>query len=71
MLFIASEANAGTQPKAYVIDVREEISPGMARKLGKALDAAIAQKVDLVILNMNTYGGLLDAADTMRTRLMN
>ncbi|MFM7823153.1 MAG: NfeD family protein, partial [Bacteroidota bacterium] len=23
------------------------------------------------ILNMNTYGGLLDAADTMRTRLMN
>ncbi|MFM7177523.1 MAG: NfeD family protein [Bacteroidota bacterium] len=71
MLFIASEANAGTQPKAYVIDVREEISPGMARKLGKALDEAQAQKVDLVILNMNTYGGLLDAADTMRTRLMN
>ncbi|MFM8917985.1 MAG: hypothetical protein ACKOGP_09620, partial [Bacteroidota bacterium] len=71
MLFIALDANAGTPPKAYVIDVREEISPGMARKLGKALDEAQAQKVDLVILNMNTYGGLLDAADTMRTRLMN
>ncbi|MGR6086974.1 MAG: NfeD family protein [Arcticibacter sp.] len=71
MLFCAFVVNAGTSPKAYVIDVREEISPGMARKLGKALDEAQAQKVDLVILNMNTYGGLLDAADTMRTRLMN
>ena len=71
MLFCVFVAMADTPPKAYVINVREEISPGMARKLGKALDEAQAQKVDLVILNMNTYGGLLDAADTMRTRLMN
>lgn len=71
MLMSAFAANAGTPSKVYVIDVREEISPGMARKLGKALDEAQAQKADLVILNMNTYGGLLDAADTMRTRLMN
>ncbi|MFN5224011.1 MAG: NfeD family protein [Bacteroidota bacterium] len=71
MVFCAFVARAGESPKAYVIDVREEISPGMARKLGKALDEAQAQKVDLVILNMNTYGGLLDAADSMRTRLMN
>lgn len=71
MVFCAFVARAGELPKTYVIDVREEISPGMARKLGKALDEAQAQKVDLVILNMNTYGGLLDAADTMRTRLMN
>lgn len=71
MLFCVFVAKAETSPKAYVINVREEISPGMARKLGKALDEAQAQKVDLVILNMNTYGGLLDAADTMRTRLMN
>ncbi len=71
ILISAFAANAGMPSKVYVIDVREEISPGMARKLGKALDEAQAQKVDLVILNMNTYGGLLDAADTMRTRLMN
>lgn len=62
-----------TQPsyKVYVVDIREEISPGMARKLGKALDEAISQKVDLVVLRINTYGGLLESADTMRTRLLN
>lgn len=62
---------AQTSSKVYVIDIREEISPGMARKLGKALDEALASKADLVILRINTYGGLLESADTMRTRLLN
>lgn len=56
--------------KVHVIEVREEITPGMARKLGRGLDEAVASKADLVILHINTYGGMLDAADSMRTRLL-
>ncbi len=55
----------------YKVEIREEIGPGAARKLGKALDEASAMKADLVILHLNTYGGMLDAADSMRTRLLN
>ncbi len=55
----------------YKIDVREEIGPGIARKMGAALNEALFLKADLVILHMNTYGGLLDAADSIRTRLIN
>ncbi len=55
----------------YKIDVREEIGPGIARKMSAALDEAQKVGADLVILHMNTYGGLLDAADSIRTRLLN
>lgn len=55
----------------YKIDVREEIGPGIARKMGTALNEALFLKADLVILHMNTYGGMLDAADSIRTRLIN
>jgi membrane-bound serine protease (ClpP class) len=72
MVFLLSLPVLAQPPsKVYVVDIREEISPGMARKLGKALDEAIASKVDLVVLRINTYGGLLESADTMRTRLLN
>lgn len=39
--------------------------------MGAALNEAQMLKADLVILQMNTYGGLLDAADSTRTRLLN
>jgi len=55
----------------YRVEIREEIGPGAARKLGKALDEATAMNADLVVLHLNTYGGMLDAADSMRTRLLN
>jgi len=55
----------------YKIDVREEIGPGMARKMSAALNIAQQKKADLVIIHLNTYGGMLDAADSIRTRLLN
>lgn len=69
-LFLPSLAQTPAK-KVYVIEVREDITPGMARKLGRGLDEAVAAKADVVVLHINTYGGLLDAADSMRTRLLN
>ncbi len=57
--------------KVFRIEIRDEIGPGSARKLGKALDAAIDSGAALIILELNTYGGMLESADTMRTRLLN
>ncbi len=61
----------GTKVKVYQLDIRDEISKGMSRQVGHALAEAQAMKADLLLINMNTYGGLLDAADSIRTGLLN
>ncbi len=55
----------------YTINIREEISPGMARKVSAALKEAHDKKAGLILIHLNTYGGMLDAADSIRTRLLN
>lgn len=66
-----SRAQTDTVSLVYRVEIREEIGPGAARTLGKALDEAKSLNARLVILHLNTYGGMLDAADSMRTRLLN
>ena len=55
----------------YTIPVREEITPGMARKFSKAMQEARTLGADLIVLHVNTYGGMLDAADSIRTAVLN
>jgi len=61
----------GKPVKVYRLNIREEISKGMARQVSKAVDEAVGMKADLLLIDMNTYGGMLDAADSIRTRLLN
>lgn len=70
-IFVCGAAPAKSQPVVYRIDIRDEISPGMARLVSKGLKEATHLKADYILLEMNTYGGLLDAADSIRTRLLN
>ena len=59
-----------TKAKVYIFNVDEEIAPPVVRRMGKAFAQAKEEKVDLIVLHMNTYGGELSAADTMRTRIL-
>ena len=72
--FLLTNANAQSldslKTKVYVFNVDEEIAPPVVRRMGKAFAQAKEEKVDLIVLHMNTYGGELSAADTMRTRVM-
>lgn len=52
-------------------DMKEEIAPAMWRKTQKAFEAAEMQKADLIIIHMNTYGGMVVSADSIRTRILN
>lgn len=54
----------------YQVDIRESIGPSALRKLKKAFDEAPKVNASYLLVNLNTYGGLLDAADSMRTRLL-
>ena len=72
LLFLNSFAQESdtTKSKVYIFDVNEEIAPPVVRRMGKAFAQAKEEKVDLIMLHMNTYGGELSAADTMRTRIL-
>lgn len=54
----------------YTFQIREMIAPGAFRTVSKAVDEAEEINADYIILELNTYGGLVDAADSIRTKLM-
>lgn len=62
---------ADTPAKVYVFPIREDIMPATVRLTDKCLDEALEEGADYVIIDMNTYGGLVDAADKIRTRILN
>ncbi len=54
----------------YQFDIMEEIAPPIWRLTRKALDEALELKADLIIIHLNTYGGMLESADSIRTALL-
>lgn len=54
----------------YKFDIKEEIAPPVQRKTQEAFDEAHEVGADLVLIHMNTYGGMLDAADSIRTEIL-
>lgn len=62
---------AQAQTKVYNYNIDENIAKPALRKTEKALQEAKEQKVDYILLELNTFGGELDAADKIRTLLLN
>ncbi len=56
--------------KVVVFELREDISPSATRIVSKALNQAKDEKADLVIIEMDTYGGLLVDADSIRKAIL-
>jgi membrane-bound serine protease (ClpP class) len=54
----------------YVFEIKEDIGPPAVRRARLAFEEADSLQADVVLLHMNTYGGLVDAADSLRTRIM-
>lgn len=59
-----------TKKKVYVFPIREEIAAPVQRRAKLALEEAKEEKADLIIIHMNTYGGTLESADTIRTMIL-
>jgi membrane-bound serine protease (ClpP class) len=55
----------------YKFDIGREIGPAAWRITQQSFREANAQKADLVLIHLNTYGGMLDAADSIRTIILN
>lgn len=58
------------KPIIYKIDIKKEINNTTRLYLSNGLSEARAVGADAVLIDLNTYGGLLDAADSMRTAIL-
>ncbi len=68
---IEEEVSNGMSNKlVYLFEIHDEIGPGATRITQSAISAAIEQKADYLVLDLNTYGGLVTDADSIRTKLM-
>lgn len=61
---------SGEIRKVFVFDMNREVDKGLWRITQKAFDQSEQWGADLVIIRMNTYGGLVDVADSIRTRIL-
>ncbi|HKK60725.1 MAG TPA: NfeD family protein [Salinivirga sp.] len=71
LLISAIMANAQDSTIVYVYDIKQEIGPEAWRNTQKAFTAANKKNADLVLIHMNTYGGMVNAADSIRTKILN
>ncbi|MEZ4887706.1 MAG: NfeD family protein [Chitinophagales bacterium] len=56
--------------KIYVFELNEAIFPAAWRRVKRAVEEAEAANMDYIIVHLNTYGGAVDMADSIRTKLL-
>jgi membrane-bound serine protease (ClpP class) len=57
--------------QVYKFDIKREIGPAAWRQTKDALQEAKESKADLILIHMNTYGGTVIHADSIRTAILN
>ncbi len=67
----AQVKNQKEQKLVYKFNIKENIAPAIWRQTKQAFDAADSMKADLFLIHMNTYGGTVVDADSIRTRILN
>ncbi|MDP2114884.1 MAG: nodulation protein NfeD, partial [Bacteroidota bacterium] len=59
------------QKLVYKFNIKENIAPAIWRQTKQAFEAADSLNADLILIHMNTYGGTVVDADSIRTRILN
>lgn len=67
----AMAAFAGQPEVVYRVDVKDEIGPGVWRTVKKSFDEAEKAGASYILIDMNTYGGLVVYADSLRSLILN
>jgi len=70
LLFILASSITRAQKKVVTMKIDDVIDPRMNRYTELALEFAEDEEADLVLIEMDTYGGAVNDADDIRTRIM-
>jgi membrane-bound serine protease (ClpP class) len=55
----------------YKINIKEDIMPAAWRHVQRGFGEANDLNADLVLIHLNTYGGMVNMADSIRTKILN
>ena len=55
----------------FKVDVKDEIGPEIWRLVKKSFEKAEQEKADYILIDMNTYGGMVVYADSLRSLILN
>lgn len=69
--FLTTSLLAASSARVYVIPVQETIEPGLASFVERSIKEAEKQAVDLILLEVDTPGGRLDAAESITKAISN
>ncbi len=68
----AAENNADTTHKVvFRIKIMDDIMPAAWRTTQKGFAEAKEKNADIILIHMNTYGGMVNIADSIRTKILN
>jgi membrane-bound serine protease (ClpP class) len=67
---VNAQSGAGKK-RVFTFTIADEIAPPTLRLTQRAFDEAKEANADIILLQLNTYGGMLDAADYIRTKILN
>ena len=70
MLFALCSTNIYAQ-RVYKADLKEDVGPNAWRTIKNAYSGALDEKADVFYIEMNTFGGAVNFADSIRTLLLN
>ncbi|MEA3462139.1 MAG: NfeD family protein [Bacteroidota bacterium] len=68
---IAPDTSSGGRTLIYTFAIKDNIAAPTWRITQEAFEEAMSMNADVVILHLNTYGGEVSAADSIRTKLLN
>jgi membrane-bound serine protease (ClpP class) len=74
LLFMLSSASINDEGKKVLVfkfNIKEEIAAPAWRLTQEAFREAREKGAKIIIIDMNTYGGLVDKADSIRTKILN
>lgn len=67
----SQESKPTNEKLVYKFNIKENIAPAIWRQTKQAFAEADSLKADLFLIHMNTYGGTVVDADSIRTRILN
>ena len=70
ILSLFGSAQEKTEKLVYKLNIKEEITKATWRQTQQAFDAADSLGADVFLIHMNTYGGLVLDADSIRTKIL-
>jgi membrane-bound serine protease (ClpP class) len=70
LLSILVLAQDGKKKLVYKLNIKQDISPATRRQVSQAFEAADTLKADIFLIHMNTYGGTVVDADSIRTMIL-